>query len=112
MGPASPKGGHPKRGQNRVSKPTKSASPKEEHIAKPVPQSQPNRPYQRKRTVRNNLVPQSQQDRLYLKGGHPKRDQNRASGSTKSTPSKKAHCKKQIGTSRPTKSASPKKRTT
>ena len=54
-------------GQNRVSKPTKSASPNEEHITKSVPQSQPHRPYQRKRTVRNSFVPQSQQDRLYRK---------------------------------------------
>ena len=39
----------------------------EEHITTSVPQSQPHRPYQRKRTVRKNFAPQSQQDRLYRK---------------------------------------------
>merc|ERR1712055_713174 len=43
------------------------------------------------------------------KRGHPKRDQNRASGSTKPTLLMKVHCKNQISTSRSTTSASPKR---
>merc|ERR1712055_506659 len=44
-------------------------------------------------TARNKLAPQSQQDRLHPNEGTQK-GQNRASGSAKSTPLKKAHCKK------------------
>merc|ERR1712121_95631 len=44
-------------------------------------------------TARNKLAPRSQQDRLHPNEGTQK-GQNRASGSAKSTPLKKAHCKK------------------
>ena len=70
-----------------------------------VPQGQQNRLHWRKRTARNKLVPRGQQNRL-----HQNEDRNQigASGSSKSAPSKKAHCKNKIGTSRSTKSTSSK----
>merc|ERR1712208_239197 len=71
-----------------------------------APQSQQNRLHLRKRTARNKLVPRGQQNRL-----HQNEDRNQigASGSSKSAPSKKAHCKNKIGTSRSTKSTSSKR---
>jgi len=62
--------------QNRVSRSTKSTSPKEEHTAK------------------IKLVPQSQQNRLHQNEDTQKGKQNRVSKSTKSTSPKEEHTAK------------------
>ena len=61
----------------------------EEHITTSVPQSQPHRPYQRKRTVKKEFCTSEPTRPALPKRGHPKRDQNRASESAKPTLSKK-----------------------
>merc|ERR1712001_454164 len=73
----------PKRDQNRVSKSTKSTSPKVEHTAK------------------IKLVPRGQQNRLHLNEDIKKKKQNRVSRSTKSTSPKEEHCKNKYASKSP-----------